>query len=129
MHDHVKFDDIVWSDLEGDNSALLITTFVTRLANSPPISPQRNQPYSSATLKEVLGHVVRRLRAKFGSQSSTEIFPDEEVKRWKKKIQDGRNRTMMEGEEESEIAIQPLHCWEDPLPEASYGRHHRRRKN
>ena len=105
MQDFARFDNISLMDLVGDNSILLMSTFANRLANSPPISPHTNKPYSSSTLKAVLQKVVYKLKQKFANATNNlpELFPDDELAKWKKRIQDGRNRTLMEGEDESDV--------------------------
>jgi len=105
MHDFAKFDDIVLDDLLGDHSIVLMSTFANRMAESPPISPMKNTPYKARTLNEIFTQVIKKFKDKFANQSANlpDLFPDDLVAKWKKKIKDGRSRTMMEGEEEGDL--------------------------
>ncbi len=105
MLDFSTFDNLGLPDLVGDNSLLLMSTFANRVGSNPPLSGHTNRPYSTSTLKNVLLAVIRKLEQKFSNSihNLPDLFPEDEVTKWKKKIQDGRNRTLMEGEEESDV--------------------------
>ena len=103
--DHIKFNDIQLTDLEGDNSVVLMSTFANRIASNPPISNHTRRPIAASTLEEVINVLVRELKHRFRnvSQNLPDLFPEDEVKAWKKKIKDGRSRIMMEGADDTEL--------------------------
>jgi hypothetical protein len=101
MQDTIQFNQIALADLEGENSIMLMSTFVNRLASNPPLS-SRGKPYSASTLKEAVAKVVFELKRKFQRHTHQELFPDAEVTTWKTTVARDRNRLMMEGEEEDD---------------------------
>jgi len=100
-----KFDNIALSDLRGDNSILLMTQFCQRVANDPPISRTTKAPYSHDTLKSVLMKIIQKFKEKFAGQTNNlpPLFPDASSSQWKKIIQHGKSRTLMEGDKEGEL--------------------------
>ena len=99
------FDGIGIEDLEGDNSISMMSEFVIRCARSPPISPRTKQPFATSTLVDCLLTAIRELQKKFASnmQNRPELFPENEVRQWKKQLKDNQNRMLMRGDDESEI--------------------------
>jgi hypothetical protein len=51
MNDYFSYNNISLSDLTGENSVLLFSTFANCLASSPPVSAHTKKPYVSDTLK------------------------------------------------------------------------------
>lgn len=114
-----SFDDIVWEDLEADNAVVMMSDFVNRCGANPPISPHTNRPYAATTLVDALSHIIRQLKLKFRTQllNQPEMFPEDEVKGWKKQLTNNRNRTLMEGLDETEVLKS---CF--PIPREHTGR-------
>lgn len=103
-HDYGNFDSIAETDLVGDNSILLMSTFATRCSNNPPISRLTGRPYSSDTLKQAIGKFVQKFREKFGdTNNERNFFPQEQIEKWKRQVARGRSRTMMEQDGETEL--------------------------
>jgi hypothetical protein len=117
MDDYPSFDQISLSDLRGENSLLLFTTFANRMAANPPVSLHTGKPFIGNTLKQCVGTLTDRLWQKFQGQSNEDLFPTEEVARWKQTVKDGHNRNLMEGDKESDLFKNTF-----PLPRKHSGR-------
>ena len=96
----MSFANISMEDLEAENGLLLMTEFVNRCAANPPISNHTQRPFGTQTLQNCVGAVVRKLQEKFRSPN---MFPTEEVQKWKKKLRDNHNRVQMQGEDETDV--------------------------
>ena len=99
-----SFENIGMPDLVGDNSIRLMSEFCQRCASSPPTT-MNNKPYANGTVVATLGAVIRRLKAKFANEiaNQPDMFPEDEVSKWKTKLKDSHNRTMMQGEDETDV--------------------------
>ena len=113
MHEYIKFDDIGLDDLVGDNSIVLFTEFVNRCCRNPPVSNHTKKPFEATTLMSTLSTCIRKLKEKFRGQTENlpALVPEDMEKQWRKKLKDNHNRTMMQGEDESEVLKSVL-----PLP-------------
>jgi len=106
MRDYGTFDSITEDDLVADNSILLMTTFCNRVAADPPIGKRLKTPLKYDTLKMVLTTIIRKFNNKFArglAPNVPALFPEDDVKRWKKILKDGKSRTLMEGDQDSEL--------------------------
>jgi len=101
----MTFDNITVEDLQGDNGLQLICTFANRMASSPPISRHTKKPYNTTSLQEALRTCVRKLKARFQSQIEEDICPESELATLARRVKDGYNRTMMEGDDENQLFI------------------------
>ena len=101
----VTFDSIGLEDLEGDNSIVIMSDFVERCCRTPPISRHTKRPYSATTLADSLSCIIRKLKEKFRTQSENlpPFFPTDLEKQWRKKLKDDHNRTLMQGDDESDV--------------------------
>ena len=106
MRDYGTFDSITEDDLVADNSILLMTTFCNRVAADPPVSKKTKRPLQCETLKSVLTTIINKFKSKFARglpPNAPALFPDDEIKRWKKILKDGKSRTLMEGDQDGEL--------------------------
>jgi hypothetical protein len=55
MDDYPSFDQISLSDLCGENSLLLFSTFANQMAANPPVSLHTGKPFIGDTLKQCVG--------------------------------------------------------------------------
>ena len=92
-----NFDNIGIADLEGDNSLVLMSEFVSRCCRKPPVSRRTNNPHGTDALQTTVSEACRRLKSKFSQhfKDLPDIFPEEEVKRWRKAVKDNHNRSQM----------------------------------
>lgn len=97
---------IAHSDVEGDKGIQLVSLFAAAVIENPPIS-NRRKPYSNQTLVSAFKKCVDMIRARFVGQepvADRAAFLDpKEIDVLCKRIRDGHNRTMMQGEKESEL--------------------------
>ena len=136
MSDHILFDAIAFDDLRGELSIQLMSTFSNRLAETIPISPHTKKPFSPDTLKKSLMACIWKLKSKFGTLLRADdppLFPDADITAWCNQIKNSNRRSLMEGEDESNLfkstfPIPTSHgpglsfslCMTFPMP--SYGR-------
>ena len=101
----LDYENIGWDDLVGDNALQLMTDFCNRCRSNPPVSDQTKAPYGVASLQNTLGAVIRLLQVKFSVklQNQPEMFPQEEVKKWRRQLKNDHNRGHMQGDDESEV--------------------------
>ena len=102
---NIKFSDIGLDDLVGDNSIVLMSEFVQHCGRNPPVSTHTKRPYSASTLMDTLSGAVRKLCSKFRNESADlpPLFSDDMVQSWRKKLKDNHHRTLMQGEDESDV--------------------------
>ena len=102
---NIKFSEIGLEDLVGDNSVVLMSEFVQPCARNPPISRHTERPFSGTALADTLSGAVRKLKAKFAPQTANlpPLFPEDMVQSCRRKPKDNFNRTMMQGEDESDV--------------------------
>ena len=68
MFDEVgSFDEIKLTDLEGERSIQLMSTFANRMASNPPVSLHTKAPFKKGTLIATLMQVMHKLKTKFGN--------------------------------------------------------------
>ena len=106
MRDYGTFDSVTEDDLVADNSILLMTTFCNRVAADPPMNNRLKSPIKYDTLKAVLMTIIKKFNDKFARglpPSAPALFPEDETKKWKKILKDGKSRTLMEGDQDSEL--------------------------
>jgi len=106
MSDHILFDAIAFDDLRGELSIQLMSTFSNRLAETIPISPHTKKPFSPDTLKKSLMACIWKLKSKFGTLLRADdppLFPDADITAWCNQIKNSNRRSLMEGEDESNL--------------------------
>jgi len=83
----------------------MMTQFCQRVANDPPISRTTKAPYSHDTLKNILMKIIQNVKEKFAGQTDNlpPLFQDASISQWKKIMQHGKSRTLMEGDKEGEL--------------------------
>ena len=104
-HCNIKFSEIGLDDLVGDKSVVLMSEFVQLCTRNPPIGRHTKHPFLAATLQNLLSGAMRKLQAKFASQTANfpPLFPDEMIQSWRRKLKDNFNQTMMQDEDESDM--------------------------
>ena len=98
----MMFSNIGWEDLEGEKSMHMLTVFSQRVKARPPMYRNNSQPYSSGTVADTLGAVVKKLTSKFRDRIGDNVnafFPDDEVKKLKNSIRNNTKRNLMEDDE------------------------------
>jgi len=106
MRECGTFDSMTEDDLMTDNSILLMTTFCNCVAADPPIGKRLKTPLKHDTLKMVLTTIMRKFNNKFArglTPNVPALFLEDDVKRWKKTLKDGKSRTLMDGDRDSEL--------------------------
>ena len=110
----MTFDNLGWTDLEADNSLMVMSTFVQSCKNNPPMRVDQSGPYDSETVKKAFSTGIMQIKRKFSVQiranPSGEYFPAETVTECRRAIGNNHGRNMMEGPDESELykSIYPL---------------------
>ena len=101
----ICFDDIGVDDLIGELSLKLMGEFVSRCVSSPPVSLRTKKPFGAKTLQDTVSTVARKLKSRFANElkDRPDIFPVDDINKLRSRIKDGRNRVMMEGDEESDV--------------------------
>jgi hypothetical protein len=102
----LHFDNIGLSDLRHENSAKVISEFVSRCVSEPPISRHTKTAFKVSTLQDCMSAVINKLKLKFGSQLSNneaDLFSEDDVTKMKKKLRDQHRRVMMEGADDSDL--------------------------
>ena len=101
---HRNFDNIGLEDLVGENSLLLMTDFTNKCASTPPVSDHTKRPFGTDTLVQCLTCCIKFLKQKFAAHlQNMDVFPEDEVNKWKRKLRNNHNRIMMQGEDETDI--------------------------
>ena len=100
-----SFDSLGLTDLMGENSISLMTQFVERAVASPPVSAHTNKPFASSSALKSFEQAMYQLKMKFQGEGINlpEFFPSTEVSSLKTKLRNGRNVTLMQGEEEPDL--------------------------
>lgn len=99
MGSDYAFNTLEESDVIADNGIELMSTFVQRCIANPPYSHQRREVYAPKSLEKTLRNAVYMLKRKFPIAE----FPDDDMKEWLKALKDGNRRTLMEGNDESDV--------------------------
>ena len=103
----MTFNNLGWSDLEADNSLLVMSTFVQSCKNNPPMRVDESGPCDSETVKKAFSTGTVQIKRKFANQIRTnpngECFPAEVVTECRRAMGQNHGRNMMEGPDESEL--------------------------
>ena len=103
----MTFNNLGWSDLEADNSLLVMSTFVQSCKNNPPMRVDESGPHDSETVKKAFSTGIVQIKRKFANQIRTnpngECFPAEVVTECRRAMGQNHGRNMMEGPDESEL--------------------------
>ena len=100
-------DGIEWSDLEGDNSSTVMSTFVNSCNSNPPVSQNGNSVHKEDSILKAFSAGTRKIKDKFRQNMrddpSGEYFPEDLVADCRTKLKRKRGVNMMEGMDGSDL--------------------------
>ena len=107
------FENIAWSDIEADNSSVVMREFVLSCRRNPPIRRDNSGPYDSDSVLKSFNAGIYKLQRKFATQiraNPGDYFNEDEVKECRTMLRKNRSRNMMEGDDDSDLfkGIYPL---------------------
>ena len=107
------FDNIAWSDLEADNSSVVMREFVLSCRRNPPIRRDNSGPYDSDSVLKSFNAGIYKLQRKYATQiraNPGDYFNEDEVKECRTLLHKNRSRNLMEGDDDSDLfkGIYPL---------------------